>query len=138
MKPINVPTIPLHAAQSRVKRFRKQMIDAKVPNENIPRAILIPIDDLMAIIEKYSTIEENGDVKSTLKGVRAYFAVKVTDQELPDDVTALIVAVDKSGKDIIPTSEAITAENGSEIYDFTKPCPTECDPSSPLYVPDPE
>lgn len=134
MKKINVPTIPLPEAKARVTRFREQMINAKVFNEAIPRAILIPIDDLMAIVEKYSKIDQNGDITSELKGIRAYFAVKETDKELPNDVTALIVAVDKQGNDIIPTSDAITEEEGSEIYDFTQPCPSECDPSSPLYV----
>ena len=135
MKPINVPTIPLKAAKSRVRRFREQMLDAKVPDENVPRAILIPIADLLAIIEKYSTVDENGDVVNSLKGVRAYFAVKVTDKALPDDVTALIVAVDKNGKDIIPTHEnGLGDEESSEIYDFTTPCPSECDPTSPLFV----
>lgn len=111
------------------------MLDAQVPDENVPRAILIPIGDLMAIIQKYQTVDENGDVANSLQGIRAYFAVKVADKELPDDVTALIVAVDKHGKDIIPTSDALTDAEGSEIYDFTQPCPTQCDPESPLFVP---
>ncbi len=138
MIPINVPTIPLKAAKSRVRRFREQMIDKGGDPSGVPRAILIPIDDLLAIVEKYSTIDAEGNVINSLKGVRAYFAVKESDKELADDVTALIVAVDKKGKDIIPTSDGLGGEDGSEIYDFTVPCPTECDPESPLYIKDPE
>jgi len=138
MIPINVPTIPLEAAKSRVRRFRDQMLEKGGNPDGTPRAILIPINDLLAIIEKYSTVDEDGNVINSLRGVRAYFAVKATDKELADDVTALIVAVDKKGKDIIPTSDALGGEDGSEIYDFTVPCPTECDPESPLYVKDPE
>jgi len=133
MNPINVPTIPLEAAKSRVRRFREQMLEKGGDPAGVPRAILIPISDLLAIIEKYSTVDEEGNVINSLQGVRAYFAVKATDKELADDVTALIVAVDKKGKDIIPTSDLLQGD-GSEIYDFTKPCPTECDPESPLFV----
>lgn len=136
MNSTNVPTIPLKAAKARVERFRRQMIDAEVADEKIPRAILIPIDDLLAIIKKYSTVDEGGNIINELQGVRAYFAVKATDKELLDDVTGLIVAVDKNGRDIIPVGEdGLGDPKDSEIYDFTKPCPDSCDPTSPLFVP---
>jgi hypothetical protein len=132
MKPINTPTISLPDAVARVTRFRKQLID-QVPETNIPRAILIPIDDLMAIVEKYSFVDAAGNVRNSLQGVRAYFAVKLTDTAMPDDVTALIVPVDLKGNDIISSSGNLT-EGPTDIYDFTKPCPDQCDPASPLYI----
>ena len=138
MKPINVPTIPLEDAIVRVTLFREKMVkSAAIPESNIPRAILIPIDDLLAIVQKYTTVDDEGNVKSTLKGVRTYFAIKATDQNLTDEVTALVVAVDLQGNDIINTTVGVGLgeEGGSEIYDFTTPCPTECDPESPLFVP---
>ncbi|MFA6277694.1 MAG: hypothetical protein WC622_13140 [Pedobacter sp.] len=137
MKPINVPTIPLNAAIARVTRFREQLSKQASEATVIPRAILIPINDLMAIIEKYSSVDDEGNVTNSLQGVRAYFAVKLTDEKLDDDITALIVAVDKNGKDIIPTTDTGLGNPGddSEIYDFTKPCPDVCDPESPLYIP---
>lgn len=138
MKPINVPTIPLEDAIARVTLFREKMLkSAAVPEESVPRAILIPIDDLLAIIQKYTTVDDEGNVRSTLKGVRTYFAIKPTDHDLPDEVTALVVAVDMQGNDLINTGTEIGLgdEGGSEIYDFTAPCPSECDPESPLFVP---
>ena len=138
MKPINVPTIPLEDAIVRVTLFREKMVkSAAIPESNIPRAILIPIDDLLAIVQKYTTVDDEGNVKITLKGVRTYFAIKATDQNLTDEVTALVVAVDLQGNDIINTTVGVGLgeEGGSEIYDFTTPCPTECDPESPLFVP---
>ena len=137
MQPISVPTIPLNDAIARVTLFREQMVKSEaVPESNIPRAILIPINDLMAIVEKYSTINEDGTITSSLKGVRAYFAIKATDMDLPDDVTALIVPVDLKGDDIITTpASSIGIGLETEIYDFTVPCPTECDTDSPLYIP---
>ncbi len=137
MKPINVPTIPLDDAITRVTLFREKMLkSAAVPEESIPRAILIPIDDLLAIIQKYATVDDEGNVKSSLIGVRTYFAIKPTDHDLPDEVTALVVAVDKQGNDLINTTSGLGAEDeGTEIYDFTRPCPDVCDPESPLFVP---
>lgn len=136
MKPINVPTIPLNEAIDRVTLFREKMVkSAAIPESNIPRAILIPIADLLAIIQKYSSVDEEGNVVSKLQGVRTYFAIKATDQDLPDEVTALVVAVDKDGNDLINTKLGSgDDEEGSEIYDFTAPCPDVCDPESPLFV----
>ncbi|AWI25777.1 hypothetical protein [Flavobacterium pallidum] len=39
----------------------------------------------------------------------------------------MLVGVDKSGNDLIDYN------NGLYVYDFTMPCPTTCDTSSPLY-----
>ncbi len=131
---INVPTVPLKEAVDRVTRFRNQLI-GKVPEANIPRAVFIPIADLMAIIDKYQNLDENGAITDTLTGVRAYFAVKEGDEDLPDDVTALIVPVDLKGSDVI-TAKGVGSEgeDDSDIYDFTRPCPAECDTNSPLFI----
>ncbi|KQC01744.1 hypothetical protein [Pedobacter sp. Hv1] len=132
---ITVPTIPLPDAVARVTRFRAQLAGS-VPEANIPRAILIPIADILAIVNKYQTITPKGDITVALKGVRAYFAVKREDEDLPDDITALIVPVNLQGDDIITTPPGLGDgdDDGSEIYDFTTPCPTECDVKSPLFV----
>lgn len=140
---ITVPTIPLPEAKKRVARFRAQFA-AAVPQNTIPRAILIPIADILAIVDKYQTITPSGDITVALRGVRAYFAINEADEDLPDDITALIVPVDLKGNDIIITPDGLPRNgnaNGlgdddpsTEIYDFTTPCPTECDVNSPLYV----
>ncbi|RZK26323.1 MAG: hypothetical protein EOO43_03160 [Flavobacterium sp.] len=106
-----------------------------VPQHNIPRAVLIPIDDLLAIVEKYTKVDDEGNVVTTLKGVRAYFDIKLTDVNLPDPVTALVVPVDLKGNDLISVSDGLGEGDDTGIYDFTKPCPSECDPESPLFVP---
>ncbi|MFN0293281.1 hypothetical protein [Pedobacter helvus] len=131
---ITVPTVPLQEAIDRVTRFRDQLIN-QVPEANIPRAVFIPIADLMAIIEKFQDLDEHGNIRNSLTGVRAYFAVKESDQDLPDDVTALIVPVDLAGADIVAHTNGLGEEEDSDIYDFTKPCPDSCDEESPLYVP---
>ena len=58
---ITVPTIPLPEAKERVASFRAQLASS-VPEENIPRAILIPIADILAIVSKYQTITPKGDI----------------------------------------------------------------------------
>ena len=131
---ITVPTVPLQEAIDRVTRFRDQLIN-QVPEANIPRAVFIPIADLMAIIEKFQDLDEHGNIRNSLTGVRAYFAVKESDQDLPDDITALIVPVDLAGADIVAHTNGLAEEEDSDIYDFTKPCPDSCDEESPLYVP---
>ena len=133
---ITVPTIPLPEAKKRVARFRAQLAGS-VPEANMPRAVLIPIADILAIVNKYQTLTPKGDIVVALKGIRAYFAVNEADEDLPDDITALIVPVDLKGSDIITTPVGLgygDDEGGSEIYDFTAPCPSECDVDSPLYV----
>ncbi len=134
---ITVPTVPLLEAKKRVARFRAQLASS-VPENNIPRAILIPIADILAIVDKYQTLTPQGDITVALKGVRAYFAVNEDDKDLPDDITALIVPVDLKGNDIIYTPDGLLGNGdddpSTEIYDFTTPCPTECDVNSPLYV----
>ena len=133
---ITVPTIPLQEAIDRVSRFRDQLVD-KVPEANIPRAVFIPIADLMAIINKFQDLDEQGNIRNSLTGVRAYFAVKAGDEDLPDDVTALIVPVDTKGADIVTSFVGLSGdeEDDSDIYDFTQPCPDKCDKTSPLFVP---
>ncbi len=138
MKPINVPTIPVEDAIARVTLFREKMVKSSaIPESNIPRAILIPIEDLLAIVQKYATVDAEGNVSSSIIGVRTYFAIKATDQDLPDEVTSLVVPVDLEGKDIITTKTGVGLGEGEDtgIYDFTKPCPDQCDPESPLYIP---
>ena len=135
---INVPTISVNEAVDRVTRFRDQLLK-QVPETNIPRAVFIPISDLLAIINSYDILRADGTTINELQGVRAYFAVKEDDMDLDDDITAIIVPVDKDGADIIYKSQKNSGlgddDDDTEIYDFTQPCPDKCDPKSPLFVP---
>ena len=135
---INVPTISVNDAVDRVTRFRDQLLK-QVPETNIPRAVFIPISDLLAIINSYDILRADGTTINELQGVRAYFAVKEDDMNLDDDITAVIVPVDKNGADIIyknPGNGGLgDDDDDTEIYDFTQPCPDKCDPKSPLFVP---
>lgn len=133
---INVPTISVNDAVERVTRFRDQLLK-QVPEVNIPRAVFIPISDLLAIVNSFDILRADGTTINELSGVRAYFAVKESDMDLDDDITAVIVPVDKDDKDIIYKNQGVGMgddDDDTEIYDFTQPCPNFCDPTSPLFV----
>lgn len=133
---INVPTISVTDAVERVTRFRDQLLK-QVPEVNIPRAVFIPISDLLAIVNSFDILRADGTTINELSGVRAYFAVKEADMDLDDDITAVIVPVDKNDKDIIYKNQGVGMgddDDDTEIYDFTQPCPNFCDPTSPLFV----
>lgn len=99
-------TISLEEAQARAVRWRSKSVEG-----NEFKGSLISKDDLKGLI---SEIGENG--------VRAYNGINDL-----GDFKLMIVAVDKNGNDLIDE------DKGLYIYDFTKPCPSDCDNNSPLY-----
>jgi len=60
--------------------------------------------------------------------IRAYLGVDKNGEE-----KLMIVGVNAQGKDMLTLAKDGTlAVNGGDIFDFTRPCPSECDPDSPL------
>jgi len=129
-------TIPLALAKIRVLRWLK--IIAAIPgfekkHDLIPRALFIAFDDLKQLEAAYPP--------DTLKGIRIYFGVAGEDQPLAPsvyDLRGMVVPVlktDKHGKftDLVESDAA--NPNNTSIYDFTSPCPRDCDINSELYVP---
>ena len=126
-------------------------------NTTHAKAFLIPAGDLIACLEEMEVLVNDGDGNYTLNnvensGVRAYMAIKRPEgtPASPETEKLLIVGtkVDCTGKhrDIIEgerpsgckdktVETAVSALKGSGVYDFTAPCPSECDPNSPLYNP---
>lgn len=96
-------TIPLKQAKEWAATWRKKS------NIDI-RSFLIPNIDVTQILD----VDKNADI-------RAY--VGINDKGEP---TLMLVRVDEGGNDMIDE------ENGDPIYDFTRPCPSDCDPKSPL------
>lgn len=100
-------TISLQEAQERAVRWREQSIEGA----NF-KASLISSEDLNGLVGE---LGENG--------IRAYNGINAD-----GDYKLMIVAVDAEGNDLIDE------ENGHYIYDFTQPCPKNCDLNSPLYT----
>jgi len=71
------------------------------------------------------------------EGVRAYLCMDRTPDVVPSRIWVIMVPV-KDGKDIIEALPDVSDGDGgtdpnTTIYDFTQPCPAQCDPQSPLY-----
>ncbi|KIX22245.1 hypothetical protein SY27_06225 [Flavobacterium sp. 316] len=102
----NDNSIPLTTAQGWAKTWVNSQPAGAV------KAHLIPMEDFVALskeegvenIRAYIGIDENGVNKLMLVGVNA------------------------KGLDMV------NEEIGERVYDFTAPCPTTCDPSSPLFI----
>ncbi len=120
------------------------------------KAFLMPIDDLVACLEEVGVLKSNGKdngkgtynlKKASCSGIRAYMAVD-PNVKVGGGEKLLLVATEKDAngvyRDIVRGE--ITSQNvnkakgeledpnllGSGVYDFTHPCPSECDPNSPL------
>ncbi|MGK4567509.1 hypothetical protein [Flavobacterium sp. 3HN19-14] len=100
----NTNTIPLATAQDWAKRWRTNPVSSV-------KAFLIPEEDT---VQLYNEPE--------VANVRAYMGV-----DPKGGAHLMLVGVNADGEDLIDEGK------GWYIYDFTKPCPNTCDPSSPLY-----
>lgn len=99
-------TIPLETAQKWAAKWQSD------PAHKI-KAFLIPKEDITQLF-KYDGVCD----------VRTYMGI---DEE--GNHKLIIVGVDADGKDLI------NADQEQFIYDFARPCPTECDMRSPLFSP---
>jgi len=118
-------------------------------NPNHCKAFLVPAEDLTAVLKEMNILVQNpsGDYildesKLVDNGVRAYMGIDTTDGTGKDNgygEKLVIVGTTYDNKtkvhsDIIKNPLDPNNED-SGIYDFTEPCPSECDQSSPLYNP---
>ncbi|PKA84438.1 hypothetical protein ATE92_2628 [Ulvibacter sp. MAR_2010_11] len=87
------------------------------------RAFLIPIEDLEGVV---------AEIKSQGAGAnaRAYLAIDNGVEKL------IIVGTKKNASgvyvDLLPANSDDVSGTGNSIWDFTEPCPPQCDPNSPL------
>jgi hypothetical protein len=123
--------IPLSEAVRRTTNWREfiRTQEATASYADITRGVFISIEDIQGL----ASIKNPDGVS----GVRAYFALDQSpEQQLPGtgSVRLILVAVDNNNRDILGNTTPIgLGETEDEIYDFTKPCPDNCDPRSPLY-----
>ncbi|MDY8138422.1 hypothetical protein [Aquimarina sp. 2201CG5-10] len=114
------------------------------------RAFLIPGVDLVEVLHEIGVLGKKAAKKAKKKAnkldaqVRGYMAIGAEDPNDKPEEKILIVGTEKVDgiyRDIINgkidggATEATINVGGVEssgIYDFTLPCPRECDPNSPL------
>ena len=123
-KPNKKNTISLKIAKDWAKRWRK--MESSYNQHQDCRAFNIPLLDLQEAIAEGAT------------SVRAYIGVekmKVEGENVYIE-KLMIVGVDKNGKDMISSQDGeVLDPDGGDIYDFSEPCPENCDPNSPLNGP---
>lgn len=124
-------TIPVKEAQEWVNAWRAKFATCK--------GFLIPAEDLVAVLKEMNILkEDNGQFvlnedNVSDNGARAYLAIDDKEPE-GNGEKLLIVGTTKepdgTHKDIIYEN---SKDGNSGIYDFTKPCPSTCDVTSPLF-----
>ncbi len=108
-------TISLKTAKSWAKTWRNE--ESTYNKYHECRAFNIPKIDLQEVLA------EDG-----VASVRAYLGVDPNGEE-----KLMIVGVNTQGKDMITVgSNGELEDGGGDIYDFTNPCPKNCDRDSPL------
>ena len=146
---------PLNRTLKDSKTWAKNWQDA---NPKHAKAFFIPTLEIMACMEEMGVLIDDGNGKYTVTsgmnnaGIRVYMAIDPsggTDKKNGYGEKLLIVGTtkDKNG-DIIDIIEGRTNNVegeecnkllsgliGSGIFDFTDPCPSNCDPGSPLVNP---
>ncbi|WP_452229241.1 hypothetical protein [Lacinutrix sp. MEBiC02404] len=140
-------TIKICDAKDWVKKWQEE-------NKSHAKAFLIPAVDLIDCLIEMAVLTKKSDGNYFIKkdltdsSVRAYMAIERPANEKPSALTEKLLLVgtlkDKKGihKDLVinkvcpeTTEEKEEAIKGSGVYDFTTPCPDNCDPTSPLYKP---
>jgi hypothetical protein len=107
-----------------IKTYQKYFPGVK--EQDVLRGFTIPIADILQLANEHEQYS----------AVRAYLAVS----DIKDTQTAkiLLVPVDGNGHDIPSSKDISITPPPSFIYDFTRPCPAQCDVTSPLFVPIPK
>jgi hypothetical protein len=114
-----VNAIPLKTAQKWAKRWSKR--EGNYNKHHELHAFLIPKIDLLEVLREdvdavraYIGINDEGVEKLMIVGTKL------------DPVTGIYV-------DMITVGVENMTGQPDDIYDFTQPCPTACDPESPMF-----
>lgn len=119
-----VNTICLQKAVDWTTLWRSQ--DGTFTDHNDLKAFLIPLADLQEVMKE-----------PNVANVRAYIGIDASNDNQPH---LIIVGVNEEGEDIIYDAAGEGCVDGdgevnTGLYDFSQPCPTTCDITSPLYGP---
>jgi hypothetical protein len=129
-KPIPIP-IKINDAITWTEAWQKN-------NKTLAKAFLIPVDDLLVCFQEMGlkiTTDAHGVISAspTVNKIRGYLALDGTTEKM------LFVGTEKAGdiyEDIVEGRLLTSGRNpriGSGVYDFTTPCPSDCDPKSSLF-----
>ncbi|UQD57568.1 hypothetical protein [Flavobacterium sp. K5-23] len=114
----SVNAISLETAQKWAKRWKKK--EGNYNKHHNLNAFLIPKVDLLEVLAE------------GVDAVRAYIGVDDNNVEKLMIVGTKFNPETKIYEDMITVGVGDANPVEDDIYDFTRPCPTDCDPSSPL------
>lgn len=114
----SINSIPLKTAQKWSKRWSKQEGDYNKHHEL--HAFLIPKIDLLEVL------------REDVDAVRAYIGINDEGAEKLMIVGTKYDPGTKIYVDMITVGVGNATAQQDDIYDFTSPCPPDCDPSSPI------
>ncbi|WP_430466911.1 hypothetical protein [Winogradskyella ouciana] len=136
-------TIPVKQAKDWAKEWQ-------TANTNCAKAFLIPASDLIAMLTEMGVVTKDAKtgtltVGSTVdQGIRAYVGINPDNKkrgmaEGYGNGLFLVGTEDVKGvhKDIVEGNTGVDLSKmvGTGVYDFIRPCPSNCDITSPLYDP---
>ena len=124
MEDFNNFTIPLKEAKEWTTQWQRN-------NPNLSKAFLLPVENLLGCLQEMGVLKIDSDGKATItlgkdQKVRTYIGL----DEKKTQKLIMVGTKNENGvyKDLISENE----DNNSGIYDFSRPCPYDCDLSSPL------
>ncbi|WP_412986861.1 hypothetical protein [Pontimicrobium sp. IMCC45349] len=132
-------SIPLSDAKLWAETWQKE-------NTNRAKAFLIPIGDLIMCFKEMGVVTEDSSGNMIVNNIpdaaiRAYMATNPNFRDKKDGFgdKLILVGTEKDGstyRDIIQDERNVAGNGdpiGSGAFDLTTPCPSECDPNSPLF-----
>lgn len=151
-----LPTIPVEQAIQLTTNWR--LFYADIYNDSVKinkkidpdgqevfRGFRIPIEDLEQLLEVAKSF--NADHSEKINSVRAYLVKDSQDPKQLSDIHIILVPVVggkeidpfpargdvQYGNDLLQIKDGTAEAHRSVIFDFTTPCPTQCDTDSVLY-----
>ena len=111
--------------------------------ESVFRGFRVPLEDLTQILEVIKMYNELG-YEDKINSIRVYLAKDSADEKIMDDIHILLVPViggvpipgpgqaQKFGIDMLEFDDKVRGKIPT-IYNFSTPCPRQCDVNSALY-----
>lgn len=152
------PTLPVEQARKLTANWRNYYVKIYNDGDAIPdldpdgtevfRGFRIPLDDLRQILETVDKFNDDPENEVKINSIRTYIAKDSDEVTRRDDIHLLLVPVvggeeilpplhngnfPKFGRDLLETRDKQNGQLSSQIFNFTTPCPTECDTDSKLY-----
>lgn len=156
-----IPTVPVEEAIKLTTNWRsfyadiyndttKNLKKIDPDGKDVFRGFRIPLEDMEELLSVAK--EFNATNQEKINSIRAYLVKDTEDVTKLSDIHIILVPVidEKNGeffksgmpvlhgRDLLEIKNTESEVSESVIYDFTTPCPTQCDPESELYSSDPE